>query len=128
MAPYSLDLRQKILRAHAHGRGSQRALAELFGVSVSFIEKLLHRHRTTGEVSAKPHGRGPKPRLDARAEAALREWVTAQPDRTLAELGERLAHDLGVQVSVPVLCRTLQRLGLPRKKSRSTRPSATASA
>jgi transposase len=37
MKPYSLDLRQKILRAYDHKLGSQRALAALFGVSHAFL-------------------------------------------------------------------------------------------
>ena len=41
MKAYSLDLRQKILRAYDQPLGSQRALAALFGVSQSFVEKLL---------------------------------------------------------------------------------------
>lgn len=55
---YSTDLREKIVRAYDEGLGSQRKIAELFGVSRSFVEKLLHRRRTTGEVSALPHGGG----------------------------------------------------------------------
>ncbi len=39
MKAYSLDLRQKILRACDQQVGSQRAIATLFGVSQSFIEK-----------------------------------------------------------------------------------------
>jgi DNA invertase Pin-like site-specific DNA recombinase len=38
---YSTDLREKITRAYDDGLGSQRAIAELFGVSRSFVEKLL---------------------------------------------------------------------------------------
>jgi hypothetical protein len=39
MKAYSLDLRQKILRACDHRLGSQRNIAMLFGVSQSFVEK-----------------------------------------------------------------------------------------
>jgi transposase len=38
MQAYSLDLREKILRACDQGLGSQRAIAALFGVSLSFVE------------------------------------------------------------------------------------------
>jgi hypothetical protein len=40
MGTYSMDLRPKILRACERRLGSQRALADLFGVSLSFVEKL----------------------------------------------------------------------------------------
>ena len=54
MKAYSFDLRQKILRACDQRLGSQRAMATLFGVSQSFIEKLLRRRRTTGDIAHAP--------------------------------------------------------------------------
>ena len=54
MKAYSLDLRQKILRASDQGLGSQCAIAAFFGVSLSFVEKLLRRRRTTGDVAPRP--------------------------------------------------------------------------
>jgi hypothetical protein len=40
MAAYSSDLRQKMLHACERRLGSQRALADLFGVRLSCVEKL----------------------------------------------------------------------------------------
>ena len=125
MQSYSTDLRHKLLRAYEQGRGSQRALAALFGVSVSFVEKLLRRHRRTGEVTPKPHAGGQKRRLDTAAETVIQDAVRATPDITLDDLCTRVADTQGLRVSVPTMCRTLQRLGLPRKKSRSTPVSGT---
>ena len=45
MKAYSTDLRQKIVHAYQRRLGSQRALADLFGVSASFVEKLWRRNR-----------------------------------------------------------------------------------
>jgi transposase len=125
MAAYSIDLRQKILHACERRLGSQRALADLFGVSLSFVEKLLRRHRTTGSVAPKPHAGGQKPALDAAAAALVRQLVHDHTDVTLEELCARVAAERGVRVSMATMCRVLQRLGLPRKKSRSTPASAT---
>ena len=58
MKAYSTDLRQKIIEAHQRGQATQRTIAELFGVSVSFVEKLLQRYRTTGTLVAKPMAAG----------------------------------------------------------------------
>ena len=124
MATYSIDLRQKILQACARRLGSQRTLANLFGVSLSFVEKLLRRHRTTGSIAPKPHAGGQKPSLDAAA-TLVRQLVHDNTDITLEELCARVAAARGVRVSVATMCRGLQRLGLPRKKSRSTPASAT---
>jgi transposase len=120
MAAYSIDLRQKILHAYTRGLGSQRALADLFGVSLSFVEKLLRRHRTTGDIAPKPHAGGQRPRLDAATATLVRRLVHGDADTTLEELCGQVAAQAGVRVSVATMCRVLQRLGLPRKKSRST--------
>jgi len=125
MKSYSIDLRHKILHAYERRLGSQRALADLFGVSVSFVEKLLHRHRRTGTVAPKAHAGGQQRRLGAGAETVIQEAVRATPDITLEELCSRVADLQGIQVSVPTMCRALQRLGLPRKKSPSTPANAT---
>jgi transposase len=51
--------------------------------------------------------------------------VKEDPDATLDELIERVAERHTVRVSNPTMSRVLQRLGLPRKKSRSTPRNAT---
>jgi transposase len=125
MAAYSIDLRNKILQACERRLGSQRALADLFGVSLSFVEKLLRRHRTTGNIAPKPHAGGQRPSLDAAADTLVRQLVRDNTDITLEELCAHVAAERGIRVSVATMCRVLQRLGLPRKKSRSTPASAT---
>jgi transposase len=125
MATYSIDLRQKILQACERRLGSQRALADLFGVSLSFVEKLLRRRRTTGDIAPRPHAGGQRPSLDAAATTLVQQLVHDNADLTLEELCARVADERGIHVSVATMCRVLQRLGLPRKKSRSTPASAT---
>ena len=124
-APYSLDLRQKILPAHERGLGSQRMLADLFGVSLSFVERLLRRYRTTATVAPKQRATARSTRrLGDAVRQQVRQWVQEQPDLTLAELAERLCNATGIRASVPTLCRVLQQLDLPRKKNPSMPPSA----
>jgi transposase len=119
MKPYSLDLRQKIVQAYDYGRGSQRALAALVGVSRGFVEQLMRRRRTTGEIAPRPHAGGRQPRCDPAALTLVRQFMHEQPDATLAELCTRLQQQRGLQISLATMCRLLKRLGLPRKKSRS---------
>lgn len=125
MKAYSLDLRQKILRACDQRLGSQRAIATLFGVSQSFVEKLLRRHRATGDISPRPHAGGRRALCDATALAHVRRLVQAHPDATLAELSVQLQAQHGLHVSVPTMGRIVLHLKLPRKKSRSMPMSAT---
>jgi transposase len=82
MAPYAIDLRQKILQACERRLGSQHALANLFGVSLSFVEKLLRRHRATGDMMPKPPVGGQRPRLDGTADALLQQLGHDPPDLT----------------------------------------------
>jgi transposase len=124
MAAYSIDLRQKILHAYERRLGSQQTLAEVFGVSLSFVEKLLRRYRSTGEVGPKPHAGGQTSRVDATAQAVVRQVVHEHSDATLDEICARLADATGVHVSLATVCRVVQRLGLPRKKNHSMPRSA----
>jgi transposase len=112
MRAYSSDLRERILAAVERGKGSLRALADLFLVSLSSIVRLLRRYRASGSLLPKPHAGGPCSLLDADACQRLRALVREQPDATLAELQARL----GIPCSLSTLCRALQRLGLSRKK------------
>jgi transposase len=125
MKAYSLDLRQKILRASDQGLGSQRAIAAFFGVSLALVEKLLRGRRPTGDAAPRPHAGGRRPSCDEAPLAQVRRLVREQPDATLAELCERLFAQRGLRVSVPTMGRLVIALRLPRKKSRSTPASAT---
>ncbi|WP_020465596.1 transposase [Singulisphaera acidiphila] len=58
MTPYSQDLRQRILEAVRRGDGSLRQIARRSLVSVSFVTRLLRRHRSTGSL-------GPRPQAEA---------------------------------------------------------------
>jgi transposase len=118
MRAYSLDLRERIVRA-CDARGFTRAeVAEDFGVSRSFVQKLLQRRRGGDSLAPKSWDRGPAPRLDAKDLQRMRERVQAFPDATLEEKG-------GPGVSLATMCRALQTLELPLKKSRFSRPSGT---
>jgi transposase len=125
MKAYSRDLRQKILRASDQELGSQRTIAAFFGVSLSFVEKLLRRRRMTGDIAPRPHAGGRRPSCDEAALAQVRRLVHEQPQATLAELCERLFAQRGLRVSVPTMGRLVLSLKLPRKKSRSTPVSVT---
>jgi transposase len=128
-APYSDDLRRKVIQACARKRESQRAIAELFSVSLSFVESVWQHYRHNGGEVV-PHRRraGRHARLDSASCTRLRTWLEAQPDLTLKELIERLQMATGMAVSAPTMCRVLRQLGMRRKKRRSMPRSATARA
>ena len=120
---YSDDLRRRILEAYAQGEGTQAQLAQRFRVSVGYVEKIRGQQRRTGQMERLPHHPGRKPKFTEPIREQLRRWLRQQPDSTLAELQERLAHEKQLQVSVPSLWMVLGKMGLRLKKNRSTRGS-----
>src|SRR4051812_14082209 len=99
MEALSLDLRERVATAWDEGSRTQPEIAEDFGVSSSFVTKLLARRKRTGDVAAKPHAGGFASAVDAGAEAELRSLVRPDPDATLAELADGLAGRRGVRRS-----------------------------
>ena len=119
--PYSQDLRQRVIAAVDTGTGAYVA-APLFRVSVSYVYKALIRRRATGEVTARPSGGGPKPKL-APHDDALRARIAAELDITLCELRAWLLAEHKVEVSIGCLWNRLRHLKLTLKKSHSAPPS-----
>jgi transposase len=115
MRAYANDFRQKVVQAYEAGRGSQRAVARLFGVSLSIVQELLQRYRQTGSIVPKPHGGG-KPSKVAPHRAEIVRLHAEQPDASLAERCEQLAKRTQVRVSRMTMSRVLERLALTREK------------
>ena len=117
MRAYSQDLRERILGAWEAREEAQAEIAERFAVSLSLVEKLGRRWRRPGRVEAFPHAGGRRRQWQG-GEARVRAAVNDAPDVPLATWCERGAEVKGVQVSAKTRWLALQRLRLPRKKSR----------
>lgn len=117
MRPYSNDLRQRVLAAVKAGKHTQAAIATTFGISQSTLEKWWSAWRTKRQTTALPHRSGPSRRLQG-CESFLRAEVKRAPDVTLEELCTRVDQVHGISASSSMMCRELNRLKLPRKKSR----------
>ena len=50
MKPYSLDLREKVINAIEKGDSSVTKVAQRFGVSKNFVQKLVTQKRTKGHI------------------------------------------------------------------------------
>src|SRR3954469_15219436 len=112
MQPLSNDLRKRILEAVDNNEDSRRKLAVRFKVNTSTITKLIQLRRQTGSFEPRPHGGGVEPTLDHDALERLRQLVEETPDATLDTLKQKM----GVTGSRMIICRALQKLGLPLKK------------
>jgi len=124
---YSNDLRRKFLQAYEEGEGTLEELADRFRVSVGWAKKISARRTRTGEVDAPRWRHGPVGRVTETVAEWMRGQIRRQPDITLRELGEHLAHSQGVRLSTTRIWWALRRLQLPLKKNRSTPRSKTAS-
>jgi transposase len=118
MAPYSMDLRKRVLEDCDDGLTS-KDIAAKFRVSRSWVDRVKQRRRERGEVG---------PRLQtvfkthafAGQEDRLRAQVTAKPDQTLAELRDALRSS----ASLSSVWRALERLKLTVNKNGARRRAA----
>jgi len=121
---YSDDLRSKLLKAYAAGRGGLEELASQFGVSYGYSKKIRRQQLETGQLERPRQLRhGPAGQLTAEIKQYLRMVVRKQPDVTLAELCEMLRTRHQVQISRSRLWYWLRGLGLRHKKN-AARPGA----
>lgn len=116
MRAYSLDLRERIVKAYEVGDTSVRKVAELFQVSKNTVQALLKRHRTQGSIEPLP-ATGGKPSAVSGSEVEIEAMVSAHPDYTLKEYCEYWGEKTGTWVSESTMCRWLQRQKLTLKKN-----------
>lgn len=110
------------MEAYDLGKGTLRHLAEQFGVSLGWAEKISSARKRTGSMNRPLYRPGPKARVDR---DAVRAILLAKPDLYLREVRAELKASTGVDVSTPHLWKIVGELGFRVKKSRSTPPSGT---
>ena len=115
MKPYPVEFREKVVKAYAKGDTSIRKLASRFDVSKSFVERLLRRKQTTGDIKPLRQGGHQKSELSGYAKQ-IQEMVEKHPDATLSEYCEYWGTSYGIWVSISTMCRELQKQKLTRKK------------
>jgi transposase len=97
---YSNDLRQKFFEAYDRGETSLPELAQRFGVSESWAQKLSARRSKTGQIGIGAWRHGPQGRVTPAIELWMREQLRRQPDLTLPELQQRRKQVQRLQLSV----------------------------
>lgn len=117
MKTYSMDIRERVVAACDAREGTREEVAKRFGVSTSWIRRLLQRRRERGEIAPRDWRSGRKAVFCGQSLEDLRALVERQPDATLQELRNRS----GRVCSIMAVWRALERLGCRRKKRRSTR-------
>ena len=118
MKPYSIDFREKVIKAYERGDTSIRKLAARFEVSKAFVQRLLKQKKLTGDVQPKKQGGAMKSELDEYS-IELTRMVENYPDYTLSEYCEYWGETYSSWYSTSTMCRALQKQQLTRKKRRS---------
>jgi len=118
MKAYSLDLRERVVKAVDEGQSLEEVAAR-YEVSERTARRYLNRRQERGSLEADVSAGRPREIGQAR-EAALRKQREQYPDATLEKHCERWEKSKKVEVSPATMCRALQRIDQTRKK----RPSA----
>ena len=118
MAPYSMDLRERVARAW-DASGDAAEIATAFEVSRAWVHRLIQRRRETGSLAPRQQTKF-RSRVLAGKEQRLAALITAQPDLTLAELRDALP----TTAALSTLWLEIDRLGLTVKKNRTRRRTA----
>jgi len=119
MAPYSMDLRTRVLRDSDAGMPSKEVAAK-YSVSRAWVDRLKQRRRETGETRPRQQATFRHRVLEGQ-EDRLAALITARPDATLAELREALR----TSAALSTLWREIDRLGVTVKKNGPRRRTAT---
>ena len=115
MKPYSIDFREKVVKAYEEENASIRKLATRFDVSKAFVQRLLKQKKIKGHVQPGKQGGTLKSELDAYS-TQLAQMVEKYPDATLSEYCEYWGETQNQWVSTSTMCRALQRQQLTVKK------------
>jgi transposase len=111
MAPYSMDLRTRVVRDWDAGMPAEDVAAK-YSVSRAWVHRLQQRRRETGSIAPRRQTRWRTPMLAPHLDR-LATLIHEQPDRTLAELQAAL----GTSACLATIWRTVKQLGFTLKKN-----------
>ncbi len=117
MASYSLDLRERIVKAHVEEGQNKSAVARRFGVSRWSVDRYVKRSGA-GTLAATPHP-GRRQRLDTARCEVLRRQVQEHHSWTLERHAEAFTKATGVAIKKSSVGNYLKRLGITHKKRAS---------
>ncbi len=110
----SVDLRERVLRAHAAGHAATE-IVRMFQISRSTLARWQTR-TTRGESLTPGQSSGRPRRLTPDQDDLVRHHVDAHPDATIAELGAWWAATHHVPIGWTTMWRVLDRIDRPLKK------------
>jgi transposase len=123
MEAFSKRERRRIISLYQSGLDTED-IAQQMGASLSGVRRVWQQFREEGRDEPAFANCGRKPTLTDEQMQEVRQIVQEKPDRFVREVAEEVERRLGVVVRRQTVGRWLEKLGLTRKKSRSTPPSS----
>jgi transposase len=112
MRAIPVPIRERIIALYEQGKSTVE-IGEFCGFCVAAVRRVRQQFKLRGTVQPQTHRCGRKSLLTKGRQARLEKLVAAQPDATLAELGQRLDRPFGTST----VDLWLRRLGLSCKKN-----------
>lgn len=107
MKAYPYRLRLQIINDYKNNQGSMLKIACRYGVSRSFVQKIIKQEKELGHVYPLRQKSKIKELL---AHQKTLKNLSQQPDITLADLCDFFKEQTGIEVSTSTMCRFLQQI------------------
>lgn len=115
-APYSLDLRRKVIKLYKEKELTQQEVANFLSINLSTVKRYLRLDREKSSLLPKTKGKGRPARLKELEYDYIEQIIKVNPEITLRELSQIFAKKYKLNVGRSVLSRACQNLKLGRKK------------
>lgn len=115
-APYSLDLRIKVIEQYNSGNVTQEEASNIFQIGTSTIKRWLKKYKETGNLLPSYENQGRPSRIDENGLATIKQAINTNNNITLEDLSAIYFKKHKVKVGRSVLSRVLIKLKLYRKK------------
>ncbi len=115
-APYSLDLRQKVISQYNTGELTQDEVSRLFGIGLSTFKRWRSMYETTGNLEPVIEKTGRPSKIDQDGFSIIEKAVTLNNTITLDDLSNLYFKKRKIRVGRSILSRALAKLNLNRKK------------
>ena len=115
-APYSTDLRLRVINAYEKGKKTQKEIAELFGLGIATFNRYWKQYKETGDVTPAEYKRGRKAAVDKKQMFRIKELILQKPDASLNELCQRYNRARNEKIGISIMFRVVCKLGFRRKK------------
>lgn len=115
VAPYSVDLRERVIQLKLTGQYTNKKIAELLSIGVTSVKEYIKKHRNKESlVPQKPTGR--RPLINDEDKELIKSYIASYPDSTLKEHRDRLEHNTGKRITIQCMHIIIKSMNVSYKK------------